>query len=143
MKYSVEIDIDKPINEVVEKFLDRSNYKFWMEGLLNLEPISGNQGEEGAQSAFKFKMGNREIDMTETVLKVNLPNEYVVSYEAKGVNNTVANQFVELSNSTTKCITTTEFQFKGFMKIMAFLMPGAFKKQSMKYLKDFKKFIEN
>ena len=39
--------------------------------------------------------------------------------------------------------TEQEFQFKGFMKIMAFLMPGAFKKQSMQYLKDFKAFAEN
>ena len=28
------------------------------------------------------------------------------------------------------------------MKIIALLMPGAFKKQSMKYLSDFKDFVE-
>jgi hypothetical protein len=35
-----------------------------------------------------------------------------------------------------------EFQFKGFMKIIGFLFPGAFKKQSLKYLVDFKQFAE-
>ncbi|WP_337251640.1 hypothetical protein [Maribacter halichondriae] len=37
----------------------------------------------------------------------------------------------------------TDFQFEGFMmKTMGFLMPGAFKKQSKKYMEDFKAFAE-
>ena len=35
-----------------------------------------------------------------------------------------------------------EFQFKGFMKLIGFFMPGAFEKQSFKYMKDFKAFAE-
>ena len=36
-----------------------------------------------------------------------------------------------------------EFQPSGFMmKTMALLMPGAFKKQSKKYMIDFKNFVE-
>ena len=35
-----------------------------------------------------------------------------------------------------------EFQFKGFMKIVAFIMQGAFKKQSLKYMTAFKTFAE-
>ena len=40
-------------------------------------------------------------------------------------------------------INDQEFRFKGFMKIIGLLMPGAFKKQSKKYLEDFKYFVEN
>ena len=41
-------------------------------------------------------------------------------------------------------VSESEFQFQGFgMKLFGFLMPGAFKKQSQKYLNDFKNFVEN
>ncbi|MEO2058942.1 MAG: SRPBCC family protein, partial [Mesonia sp.] len=41
-------------------------------------------------------------------------------------------------------ISESEFQFSSFaMKVMGFLMPGAFKKQSLKYMKDFKAFVED
>ena len=43
----------------------------------------------------------------------------------------------------TRWISESEFQFSSLgMKLMAFLMPGAFKKQSMKYAVDFKNFAE-
>jgi hypothetical protein len=37
----------------------------------------------------------------------------------------------------------TEFTFKGFMKWMAMLLPGMFKKESMKHMMNFKKFAES
>ena len=47
-----------------------------------------------------------------------------------------------LEKNKTKHIAESEFQFQGFMKIIAFLMPGQFKKQTGIYLKDFKAFAE-
>jgi hypothetical protein len=87
-------------------------------------------------------MGKRDIEMIETIITRNLPEEFSGIYEAKGVFNLVKNKFVKLSETKTKYITENEFQFKGFLKIIAILMPGAFKKQTMKYLADFKNFVE-
>jgi hypothetical protein len=88
-------------------------------------------------------MGNRIVEMTETILVRNLPDEFTGSYEAKGVYNIVKNRFQKITDDKTKYITEQEFQFKGFMKCIAFLMPGAFKKQSVKYLNSFKNFAES
>lgn len=88
-------------------------------------------------------MGKREIEMTETITVRNLPDEFSGTYEAAGVFNIVKNKFEKISENKTKYFTENEFQFKGFMKIMAWIIPGAFKKQSMKYLKSFKQFAEN
>ena len=96
----------------------------------------------GAKSVLKFKMGKRIIEMIETITVRNLPEEFSGTYEAKGVFNIVKNKFISLQNNRTKYVSEQEFQFKGFMKIIGFLMPGAFKKQSMKYLVDFKTFAE-
>jgi hypothetical protein len=143
MKYSVDIDIHLPIQKVIELFDNPNNMKLWMEGLQSFEPISGAAGQVGAKAKLKFKMGSREIEMIETITVRNLPHEFSGTYEAKGVYNIVKNKFVSLSPDKTKYISEQEFHFKGFMKIIGFLMPGAFKKQSIKYLTDFKNFAES
>ena len=143
MKYTNEIEIKKPIEKVIELFDNADNLKKWMEGLQSYEHISGTAGQPGAKSKLFFKMGKREIEMIETITVKNLPDEFTGTYEAKGVFNIVKNKFEKLSDTKTKYITENEFQFSGFMKIIGFLMPGAFKKQSFKYLKLFKEFAES
>jgi uncharacterized membrane protein len=142
MKYINEIEIDRPIENVVGLFDDPANMDKWMEGLQSFEHISGTPGQPGAKSRMKFKMGKREIEMIETITVRNLPAEFSGTYEAKGVFNVVKNRFVPLPGDRTKYITENEFRFTGFMKLIGWLMPGAFKKQSMKYLTDFKNFVE-
>ena len=144
MKYSTEIEINKPIDKVIELFDDPKNYHRWMAGLQSFELISGTQGQPGAKTRMYFKMGKREMEMTETVIKRNFPDEYQVSYEAKGGFNIVTNRFQKLDENRCKFINDQEFRFNNLMmKLFAFLMPGAFKKQSMKYLRDFKAFAES
>ena len=142
MKYTSEIEINKPIDKVIELFDNPDHMDKWMEGLQSFEPISGEPGQVGAKSLLKFKMGKREIEMIETITVRNLPEEFSGIYETKGVFNIVKNKFVALPNNRTKYISEQEFQFNGFMKIIGFLMPNVFKKQSMKYLIDFKNFVE-
>ncbi len=143
MKYTTEIEINKPIDNVIELFDNPDNMDKWMDGLQSFEPISGTPGQPGAKSKLKFKMGKREIEMIETITVRNLPDEFSGIYEAKGVFNVVKNKFIKLSENKTQYISEQEFQFKGFMKVIGFLMPGAFKKQSMKYLQAFKRFAES
>lgn len=142
MKYTVSIDIDRPIDKVIELFDNPDNLKKWMEGLQSFEHLSGTPGEVGARSKLVYKMGKRDIEMIETVTVRKLPQEFSGTYEADGVFNIVKNKFEKISDTKTKYITEQEFEFKGMMKYFAFLMPWAFKKQSMKYLKAFKHFAE-
>lgn len=142
MKYSVDIEINKPIDRVIELFDNPDNMKKWMEGLISFEHISGTPGQPGAKSRLKFKTGKREMEMIETVTVRNLPHEFSGTYEAKGVNNIIKNKFVSVSDNKTILTNEQEFQFKGFMKVVAFIMQGAFKKQSLKYMAAFKTFAE-
>lgn len=142
MKYTSEIEINSPIDRVIELFDNPSNMDKWMKGLQSFEPISGKPGQVGAKSRLKFKMGKREIEMIETITVRNLPDEFSGTYEAKGVLNVVKNKFISLPDNRTKHVSDQEFQFKGFMKIIGFIMASAFKKQSMQYLIDFKNFVE-
>ena len=142
MKYTTEIIINLPLDKVVSLFDNPDNMKKWMKGLVSFEPVSGIPGQVGAKSKLRFKMGSRDVEMIETITVRNFPAEFSGTYEAKGVFNVVINKFTDRGNGTTKYISEQEFQFSGFMKIIGFLMPGAFKKQSVKYLEDFKTFAE-
>ena len=142
MKYTTEIVVDLPRDAFLEKLDNADNMKHWMRGLQSYEVISGEPGQEGSRMNMRFKMGKREMEMVETIIKYNMPEEMHMTYDAKGVHNIQKNYFKE-EDGKTRWISESEFQFEGLgMKIMAFLMPGAFKKQSRKYAEDFKNFAE-
>lgn len=143
MKYTCEITLDLPIEEVIEKLDNAENMKHWQRGLVDYEFIEGEPGQEGAKMRLSYKMGKRTLSMTETIVKNNFPNEFHANYDASGVHNIQQNYFETLPDGKTKWTSDTEFQFSSWgMKLMGWLMPGAFKKQSMKYLNDFKAFAE-
>ncbi|MAZ72528.1 MAG: hypothetical protein CMC70_05210 [Flavobacteriaceae bacterium] len=144
MKYTTEVLINKPRAEVIEKLNNPKNMKHWQHGLISYEFVQGTPGEEGSQMQLHYKMGKRDMTLTETIIKNNFPTEFHATYDAKGVHNVQYNFFQEVDTDTTKWISESEFYFKGFgMKLMGFLMPAAFKKQSQKYLTNFKNFVEH
>ena len=143
MKFTVKIKINLARNKVIELFDSTENLKKWQPGLLSFEHQSGTPGEVGAKSRLQYKTGKREIEMVETITVKNLPDEFSGIYEAKGVWNEVKNYFYKVDKNTTKWVSENEFRCGGFIKIIAFFMPGSFKKETMKYLEYFKEFTEN
>jgi carbon monoxide dehydrogenase subunit G len=143
MKYTTEVTINKPRTEVVEKMDNPDNMKHWQRGLVSYKTLRGIPGKEGTQMELHYKFGKRDMTLTETILKNELPKAFHATYTTKGVYNIQHNFFNEIDATTTKWVSESEFQFKGLgMKLMGFLMPGAFKKQSKKYCIDFKNFVE-
>ena len=143
MKFNSEITIDVPRTKVIEYFDSFENMKHWQEGLIGYEVLSGEPGQPGAKTRLSYKMGKRDIEMTETILTRNLPDEFSGTYEARGVWNEVKNYFEEQENDRTLWRMENEFVFSGFfMKLMGFFMPGAFRKQTAKSMAAFKRFAE-
>ena len=144
MKYTVEIDINLSREEFITKFDNPNNMKHWQRGLLSYELLSKDQRVNGAQMKLEYQTGKRKMTLIETITKINFPDEFHANYEAKGVKNIQHNYFLEIDPNTTKWVSETEFKFSGLgMKLLGVLMPGVFKKQSRKYLNDFKNFTEN
>ena len=143
MKYTVEIDIDLPHDKVIELFDSTDNLYKWQKGLQSFEHLSGDPGQPDARSKLQFKMGKREIDMIETVTLRQLPDRFDGTCDAQRVHNVVRNIFTEQVPGKTRWASENEFQFSGFMKVMAVLMRGAFSKQSLKYMQAFKAFAED
>lgn len=143
LKYSNQVIINKPIQTVIELFDSVENLKEWQPGLISFDHISGVAGQEGAKSRLKYKMGKREIEMIETITRKNLPQEFSGTYEAKNVWNEVKNFFEEKNEGQTLMRSESEFRFTGIMKLFGWIMPGAFKKESQKFLEQFRQFVEN
>ena len=143
MEYQSEIIVNLPIDRVIELFDNSENMSKWQPELIDFQHLDGTPGQVGAKSKLEYKMGKREIEMIETITKNNLPHEFNATYEAKGVFNEIANEFISIDDTTTKWISYNKFEFSGFMKLMGIIMPGAFKKQSLKYMQQFKEFAEN
>ena len=143
MKYSIDITIELPRDEVIKKMDNTDNMKHWQKGLVSTEHISGTPGDIGAKMQLNYKLGKREFNLIETITKNNFPEEFHATYNTKGMHNVQENFFEETPEAHTKWISKCEFVPSGFMmRVMIFLMPGAFKKQSMKYMVNFKNFAE-
>ena len=148
IKYTEEIEINTNIDTVMALFDNPYNMKEYMEGIESYTVLSGNIREAGAKAelvvAFIEKdVVKRKIVMIEEIITNNLPDEKKVTYTSDAVYNTVTNRFLKISENKTKFINEQDFKFKGYMKIIGFFMPSAFKEQTRAYLQNFKDFSED
>ncbi len=121
---------------------DPAKIKEWQPTLIGQDLLEGEAGQEGAKTKMRVKMGKREMEMIETIIKRDLPNTHIAQYDAKGVWNEVENRFEDMDGKT-RLVCISEFRFSGFMKIIGFLFKGAFPKETRKYLNDFKRWAES
>jgi len=142
MKYTLSNTINKPLAEVIEKLKEEDGVKHWMEGLQKIERISETPPEVGALSEFTFLHKNKEMKIKEEILEQDLPRQIKFGYTSSMGYNEVELMFEELADGNVKQTSNTEFQLKGFMKIMGVLFKGMFKKQSLKYMTAFKAYVE-
>lgn len=125
MRYSSEITIHLSRAKVVDLFDNPNNLHKWMKGLQSLETFEGEPGQEGAKSQLFFQIGKRKIEMVETILKRDLPDFFLSSYESTGVYNEVENHFID-QGAATLYKTVHYFRFESWaMRLKALLMPGA------------------
>jgi len=144
MKYTCTIEIDLPREKAAKLWADESNFKEWQDGFISIERLSGTAEAEGAKSRILLKQGKGQMELTETIIHSNLPEEKKAFYEHEHMDNTQTTRFEAISTAKTRCTSEVEYtEFKSFIpKVMAFLFPGMFKKQSQKWLNQFKAFAE-
>jgi len=143
MNYTIELEVDKPRDEVARLFMDEASLPFWQPGFVSIEHLSGDEGKPGAKSKLLYKNRGRDVEMIETIQVFSPPDEFTATFEAKGMHMTVKNLFYEAGENKTRWVSENEAQTSGLMmKIVGILMPGCFKKESMKYNVAFKAFAE-
>ena len=143
MKYTSEIVIDVPREDMIRILDNEENMKHWQKGLQQYSFLEGEPGEVGSKMQLDYQMGKRRMQLVETITKKGWPEAFSATYETKGVWNLVDNYFHEESPAATRWVSESTFKFSGMMRVMSWFMPTSmFKKQSCQYLEDFKAFAE-
>lgn len=143
MRYTSEIIVELPLDKFIDKLDNADNMKHWQVGLVAYEHLEGTPGKVGAKMKLSYKFKNRDMELIETITHKKLPREFHMTYSAKGMFNKQENYFVQTADGFTKWTSKAEFIPQNFMmKLMTTFMKGAFKKQSLKYMTDFKNFAE-
>jgi len=144
MTYTCEVTIDAPVQKVSKAFLDPEGVYQWMEGLESAELLEGEAGKRGAKTKLTFRNKNRTFSMVETIWENNLPEAFSTSYVMGAVTNNMTIRFQKIDENRTRYLSEQEFIFRNFgMKLMGWLAPGLFKKQTLKYMKAFKAYVES
>lgn len=143
MKYTCTVTINVPIADVVSLWENEANFKEWQDGFESIELLSGVSGEKDAKSKIIID-GDRRIELIETIINNNLPDEKTAVYEHIHMVNTQTSRFKKLGEQRTEYISIVTYtKFNGFMiKLMAKLFPSKFKAQSQKWMDQFKAFAE-
>ena len=144
MKYTCTVDINLPIDRTVELWVDETIFKEWQDGFKSIELLSGTANTKGAKSKIVLDDGKKRIELIETIMNSDLPNEKKALYEHVHMTNTQTTRFEPITEKMTRYISEVEYtKFNGFIiKLMAKLFPGKFKEQSQKWMNQFKEFAE-
>jgi hypothetical protein len=154
MKYTVSIEIAMPREEVAQLLADPVNIPKWLRGVVLHEPLSGVHGQVGTQSRVVMQMGEQKFEATETITRREpadlhgIPKGSVVHFEreivSEGMWSVVRDRLTEASPDTTLWVSENEYRFSSLlMRLVGFLMPGTFRKQSLQHMQDFKAFAEH
>ncbi|MBM2623159.1 SRPBCC family protein [Actinoplanes sp. LDG1-06] len=154
MRYTVSIEIARPREEVAQLLADPEHMPKWLRGLVVHELLSGVHGQLGTKSRVVMEMGSQQMECTETITRREpadlheIPPEDVVHFEreivTKGMWNAARERLTEAGPQATLWTSENEFRFSSLpMRLVGLLMPGAFRKQSLQHMRDFKAFAEH
>ncbi|BAO54143.1 SRPBCC family protein [Nonlabens marinus] len=150
MNHQYQITIDKPIDYIMELFLNQDNFKHWQKGLISFDNLTSTVGEKGSKRRLKIKTLVGTVSMVEEIIERDLPHHWKATYRTKGVLNMQSNRFRESEKTTdqktikqTVWDATSEFKFTGMMRLVAKAKPDLFEQQTYQFMKDFKSFAED
>ncbi len=153
MKYTVSIEIALPREEVAQLLADPAHLPKWLRGLVQHEPLRGEHGHVGTESRVVLQMGQQKFAGIETITRREpadlrgIPHGSVVHFERElvggGMWSATRDRLTEVGPDTTRWVSESEYRFSGLlMRLVGLLMPGAFRKQLLQHMQDFKAFAE-
>ena len=144
MKFTCTVDINKPLDEVLERFQDPDGLKEWQDGFEKIEHISGEPGKQGAVSKMYYTYRGKPMIITETIHVANLPEEMTGLYEHKHMSNMMTNRFEKIDDNNTRYTADIDYiKINAFLpKVIFKLFPSLPKKQTQKWLDQFKGYAE-
>ncbi len=144
MKFQCHVDIYAPIDKVLDLFDNPNNLQYWQQGFISYTSISGKPGTMDSKTRLRYKQGRNDIELIETILVDDLPQERKGLYVHKHMTNTMSNSFQDLGDGTTRYIAEVHYTeiSHPIAKFISWIFPGLFKRQVQKWMDNFQKFVE-
>ncbi|MBT8103561.1 MAG: SRPBCC family protein [Gammaproteobacteria bacterium] len=142
MKHKTEIIIDADRTTVWRMFDDPDNMTKWQPTLLSFTHKSGTPGQPDAISELVYEEKGRKMVMIETVTARRELDFLGGTYESKWGTVVIFNNFEDTDDGKTRWIVNTNYNFRGFMKFMAFFMRKSIRKRTDTDLNRFKLMVE-
>ncbi len=142
IKYTTEVEIDKPINEVFALFEDADKRQEWLPEIKSIEPIEEKVGKLGSTYKMTIENQGEEVIMTEKIMAY-VPNEKLTfQFDSDQMIKTDDYNFTANGNKT-KVVQHCTVRAKGYL--MACMFPyfkGKLKDVSLGYMNRFKEMVE-
>ena len=148
LSYYEEIIINSDIENVIVLHEDPQFLGNYMNGFIAFESIKGEARKTGSISEISMIFNSnesvtRKVIVKEEVISNNLPNQKVICLNSGSVKNIITYRFIKLSDNKTQFFRDHKYEFNTYMKVYSFFMSRKIKRESYKYLKNFKNFVEN
>lgn len=143
MKFRSEVEIDRPIHELIILIQDPQNTLQWLEGLRSVKHLSGEIRQSGAISDVVFDSPAGRLHIKETVIRNELPEEYIMRYDGQGYTSYSNYCFEKLTDGTTRFIMLQHVELKGALKLAGSIVKNKMSRQLNKSTESFKRFAEN
>lgn len=144
MKFTCLTEIYASRDKVIQLWQDPANLKHWQSNFESHNYTSGKPGAVGSKTALTYNNKGSIFNLEETVIENNLPDTFEGEYVHLTMTNRMRSTFVAIDAHTTIWKAEIHYtQFNGFaIKIFGFFGKRIFKKQTQKWLDNFKAFVE-
>ena len=144
MKYTCTVKVPLDRDACIKLWMDESKFGLWQDGFKQRNWTEGEPNQPNSKSEILFVQGKRRMELSETILENKLPEYFLGKYDHIHMTNTQKTSFEIVSPTVTLIKSEVEYTaFHSFApRVMAKLFPGMFRKQSQKWLDQFKSLAE-
>ena len=142
-KFSVSLEVDKPIQHCWDILMDESRMAEWAIGFQSIETIEGEPMTVGSKHRMVFEERGKELVFIETVKVIDPPREFTFDLDHEVMNSTVSMTLESVGAERTLLSSHTDgHPTKLLLKIMMPFMVPRMKKRQFQQLENLKAIME-
>ena len=142
-KFSVSLEVDKPIQHCWDILMDESRMAEWAIGFQSIETIEGEPMTVGSKHRLVFEERGKELVFIETVKVIDPPREFTFDLDHEVMNSTVSMTIESVGAERTLLSSHTEGRpTKLLLKILMPFMVPQMKRRQFQQLENLKAIME-
>ena len=142
-KFSVSLEVDKPIQHCWDILMDESRMAEWAIGFQSIETIEGEPMTVGSKHRMVFEERGKELVFIETVKVIDPPREFTFDLDHEVMNSTVSMTCESVGAERTLLSSHTDgHPTKLLLKIMMPYKVPQMKKRQFQQLENLKAIME-